>query len=126
MLNYTRNFLKRSNTHSKTKSNTLEIAAGYPHLNRHSLGHCEEPFDGVYPERSRRAQDKLRYEAISKRRDRFAGILGIPDPPDPVGGRIKRKGSQGTATIAMTAKTLKKTIRTCRVKTICFSMLSCS
>src|SRR3972149_9001425 len=48
MLNYTRNFLKRSNTHSKTKSNTLEKAARYRHLNRHSLGHCEEPFDGSW------------------------------------------------------------------------------
>src|SRR3972149_5341167 len=53
MLNYTRNLLKRSNTHSKTKSNSLEIAAGYRHLNRHSLGHCEEPFGGVYPEVSK-------------------------------------------------------------------------
>src|SRR3972149_7673104 len=41
-------------------------------------------------------------EAIQKRRGCFAGILGIPDPPDPVGGGIKGEGSQGTATLAMT------------------------
>ncbi|KRT65668.1 MAG: hypothetical protein XU11_C0022G0045 [Candidatus Dadabacteria bacterium CSP1-2] len=53
MLNYTRNLLKRSNTHSKTKSNTLEIAAGYRHLNRHSLVQLRGALRGVYPEVSK-------------------------------------------------------------------------
>src|SRR3989304_9898663 len=50
MLNYTRNLLKHSNTHSKTKSNTLEKAAGYRHINRHSLVQLRGALRGVYPE----------------------------------------------------------------------------
>jgi len=103
MLNYTRNFLKRSNTHSKTKSNTLEKAAGYRHLNRHSLGHCEEPF-AEFTLRYRRAQDfvvssverQTPWQSNPKKTRSLRWDLGYPRSPDPVGGGIKREGSWRT------------------------------